>query len=218
MTDSNDTTNELDSYGVWVKQPSKTSYAQKSDTASSAENAGDFNIDADLPDFPDQEDTTLTTEELSNITDTIAEAPTPSEQEASTEEVSLDDFLDSGFSEPKEADAKPAEDEPASSENEDVSLDDFLDSGFSSAEKQPEEIPDEKPLDIDLSFSSDAPSAASDTPEEHSSADSVTDLSETVDLSSFNEPSVTDVSAPSAPSSDTASVSDFDDMFRSEEH
>src|SRR5574344_411852 len=181
MTDSNDTTNELDSYGVWVKQPSKTSSAQKSDTASSAENAGDFNIDADLPDFPDQEDTTLTTEELSNITDTIADTSAPSEQNAASEEVSLDDFLDSGFSEP--ADTKPAAEESASSENEDVSLDDFLDSGFSSSEKQPEEIPDDKPLDIDLSFNSDA--SASNTAEEQPAADTAADLSESVDLSSF---------------------------------
>ena len=209
MTDSNDTTNELDSYGVWVKQPSKTSSAQKSDTASSAENAGDFNIDADLPDFPDQEDTTLTTEELSNITDTIADTSAPSEQNAASEEVSLDDFLDSGFSEP--ADTKPAAEESASSENEDVSLDDFLDSGFSSSEKQPEEIPDDKPLDIDLSFNSDA--SASNTAEEQPAADTAADLSESVDLSSFNEPSAADSDAPSVPSSDTASVSDFDDMF-----
>jgi pilus assembly protein FimV len=213
MTDSTDTTNELDSYGVWVKRPSKAPSAQKSDTASSAEKAGDFNLDADLPDFPDQEDTTLTTEELSNITDTIAETPSPSGKETSSEEVSLDDFLDSGFSEPKETDTKPAAEEPASSENEDVSLDDFLDSGFSSAEKQPEELPDEKPLDIDLSFSSDAPSAASDTAEEQPAADTATDLSESVDLSSFDEPAVTDASAPAAPASDTSPASDFDDMF-----
>lgn len=230
MTDSTDNnTNELDSYGVWVKRPSKAS----SDETPANNDAESFNLDADLPDFSEidissvasdisadtedklQDDTTLSTEELSDITDTIntSEIPeTPAQTETEVpeklDEVSLEDFLDEGFSDPgassasgHDSDAK--EESPAASgESEDISLDDFLDSDFSAdePEKQDKE-PDEAPLDIDLSFSSDEPSAES--PESL--------LSET-ESADFNIPSEQEKSSEDT---DTIGSDNFDDMFSS---
>ena len=45
MSDSTDTTKELDNYGVWVKTPPKD--------ASQTSEESDFQLDTDLPDFSD---------------------------------------------------------------------------------------------------------------------------------------------------------------------
>ncbi|HAH63703.1 MAG TPA: hypothetical protein DCL73_16580 [Treponema sp.] len=231
MTDSTDNnTNELDSYGVWVKRPSKA----PSDETPVNNDAESFNLDADLPDFSEidissvasdissdtedklQDDTTLSTEELSDITDAIN---TPEEPETSAEgglpekidEVSLEDFLDEGFSDPG---AKPAaaQDSPekdeapaAAGESEDISLDDFLDSDFSADEPEKDDkAPDETPLDIDLSFSSDEPAAET--------AESVLNETESVDASDFITPSEEEKTSED---SDTTGSDAFDDMFSS---
>ena len=73
-----DNKNELDSYGVWVKK-SPESDSQKS------ESIDDFNFDVDLPDF-------------SEINSSVNEQ---AQSDASAvEDVSIEDFLDNGFSEP----------------------------------------------------------------------------------------------------------------------
>ena len=87
-----------------------------------------------------------------------------SSDEEGEQEISLDDFMDSGFSDESvasgnngfAADAVPA----PSGESEEVSLDDFVDmSEFGVTEEAPkkeETIQDEKPLDMDISFDSSA--------------------------------------------------------------
>lgn len=116
MSDSKDT-NELDSYGVWVKTPPKTV-----DSSDTTQNSSDtFSFDTDLPDFSDLDvvdsssadsdydnaDTALSTEELFNITNDVEntddfsspagtespELPTASNGE---EEISLDEFIEGG--------------------------------------------------------------------------------------------------------------------------
>lgn len=116
MSDSKDT-NELDSYGVWVKTPPKT--VNSSDTTQNSSDT--FSFDTDLPDFSDLDvvdsssadsdydnaDTALSTEELFNITNDVEntddfsspagtespELPTASNGE---EEISLDEFIEGG--------------------------------------------------------------------------------------------------------------------------
>ena len=73
-----DNKNELDSYGVWVKKAPESG-SQKS------ESIDDFNFDVELPDF--SEINSPANEQAQN--DTVA-----------LEDVSIDDFLDNGFSEP----------------------------------------------------------------------------------------------------------------------
>ncbi|MCR5172391.1 MAG: hypothetical protein K6B73_05960 [Treponema sp.] len=150
-----DKTNELDSYGVWVKTPPKTIDSSTDSTASQEDS---FNIDTDLPDFSDldviddtanmadaydNDDTALSAEELSAITqstsgetnvfeDTPAETP-ESETEAADavtdeeavlsgqeEEISLDEFITDGVFETgpdedkiREKEAAKAEEAPA---------------------------------------------------------------------------------------------------------
>ncbi|MFA6855687.1 MAG: hypothetical protein WCR31_00630 [Treponema sp.] len=235
MSDSTDTTNELDSYGVWVKQPLKTPSDEvpvndtdkKSDIINSDANLGDFSeidissiatdISADTADKL-QDDTTLTTEELSGITNAIdtSEIPQPSvntdipedqNQSGKIDEVSLEDFLDEGFSDNNESSA-PAENSAdkekvssPSSESEDISLDDFLDSDFSTTETASQEKePDEAPLDINLSFSDDKP--------EEEAVNSL----ESEDAVDFDSSDISEKSP-----EDTASIDadNLDDMFNS---
>lgn len=253
MTDSTDKTNELDSYGVWVKSP-----GQNADTKNAAD---DFNIDADLPDFSEidtgsniseaenasagkevtsddfnfsdavspeapsdsvntvQNDTTLTSAELTNIAEGVSESPASEETKTADTipdgEVSLDDFMDEGFSEPPASSAAaastPAAHEektsespaPAGNETESVSLDDFMDSDFSapSQEEKPSETApaEDEPLDIDLSFQ-DSPVQTEEIPVEDISAQEET-------------PSVQEASPVEAKSSDSIDADNFDDMF-----
>ena len=230
MSKSDDNTNELESYGVWVKNSAGEDAAPKAEATDTSDelNLDDGNLD--LPDFDDsdfsdmfkddpqteeaaddfgsEDDTTLSIDELANITDSVAVeqveaegedisdddfaigADTPAETteepaaEPETEEVSfdideadnsdsgeeeelsLDDFMDEGFSDESvaagnngyEAGAEPA---AASSETEELSLDDFMDGdSFESAPETPkeEEIEDEAPLDMDINFDDSADS------------------------------------------------------------
>ena len=79
------------------------------------------------------------------------------------EEISLDDFMDNGFSDESVASGNngfAADAGPAAAASEEVSLDDFVDmSEFGVSEEAPkkeEAIADEKPLDMDISFDSSA--------------------------------------------------------------
>ena len=83
--------------------------------------------------------------------------------EGGEEEISLDDFMDSGFSSDapaSESSGLTADAAPSASDSEEVSLDDFVDmSEFGIEEEAPkkeEQIADEKPLDMDISFDSSA--------------------------------------------------------------
>ena len=115
-------------------------------------------------------DTEIPTEEVTDFnTEISTEAATDSSDEISTEdeEISLDDFMDEGFSDESVASGNNGF-EPgagpsvaaASSETEELSLDDFMDGdSFDSAPEaaKPEEtIEDETPLDMDISFDDSA--------------------------------------------------------------
>ena len=104
------------------------------------------------------EDTSV--EEM-NIEDFGVESTEPSE--GGEEEISLDDFMDSGFSDESVASGNngfAADAAPSSDATEEVSLDDFVDmSEFGVSEDAPkkeETIVDEKPLDMNISFDSSA--------------------------------------------------------------
>ena len=247
MSDTTENTNELDSYGVWVKnnnqedQTDDLNFAEsldlpdfeESDSIEDSDFSDMFKEDDTLNlDSASDDDTTLTDDELMNITagdgiqieetsaeentdiddisfdsleensvsdadlsgfddveieDTSSaveepEAETPSEEPAieemdlgdfgvdssessdgDEEEISLDDFMDSGFSDESVASGNngfAADAAPASGDREEVSLDDFVDmSEFGMEEETPkkeETITDEKPLDMDISFDSSA--------------------------------------------------------------
>ena len=175
MSDS-DKTNELDNYGVWVKKPPRTVSSENgednTDTIS--------DIDNDLPDFaaidvvddptigadPNADDTTLSADELANITGSFEEAaPAPEAAESSggsgeTEEISLDEFIEGGVFEGDD-DATPASSEsPASAApqaEESVSADEFMESSDITVSDAPtvsesSALSDDGPIDIDLSF------------------------------------------------------------------
>ena len=232
MSKSDDNTNELESYGVWVKNPAGNS----ENTETPADTSDELNLDdggLDLPDFDDsdfsdmfkdepqetetslqddfgsEDDTTLSTDELANITDGFeveqVDAPaegeeldlgdfdisdTPSEESLVTEEtsvdvespaeddsleissdgdeeISLDDFMDGGFSDESVASGNNGYEPGAepSSDTEELSLDDFMDGdSFESSEspKETETIEDEAPLDMDISFDDSADTVATE--------------------------------------------------------
>ncbi len=319
MSKSDDNTNELESYGVWVKN----STGNSDNTETPADPSDELNLDAgglDLPDFDDsdfsdmfkeepqgadagslddfgsEDDTTLSTDELANITDGFeveqvdapgetddldlgdfdlpdtseaasddisfdteeSEAPVFEETEAPAveetteetsvddfnfdidepetsteetavetedateefsvdsdgdEEISLDDFMDGGFSDESvaagnngyEAGAEPA---AASSDTEELSLDDFMDGdSFDSAPaeaKEAEVIEDEAPLDMDISFDD--------------SADSVeTEDNVSLDISADDDDADYDTEESEEIETEEVSMDDFGSSFTAEE-
>ncbi len=121
MSDSKDT-NELDSYGVWVKTPPKT--VDSSNENNTTENLDEFNLDTELPDFSDLDvvdnsqsmdydnnDTALSADELSAIAgvtsdlgeeesvqeEKIEETAPAESSESGEEEISLDEFIEGGI-------------------------------------------------------------------------------------------------------------------------
>ena len=327
MSKSDDNTNELESYGVWVKN----STGNSDNTETPADPSDELNLDAgglDLPDFDDsdfsdmfkeepqnadsgamddfgsEDDTTLSTDELANITDGFeveqVDAPgetddldlgdfdlpdstesqaaetesevefepetetetevteddssdisfdteisdsdsedlsfdfedastetesTDTEETAATddseevefgedEEISLDDFMDGGFSDESvaagnngyEAGAEPAA-APSSSDTEELSLDDFMDGdSFDSAPeaaKEAEQIEDEAPLDMDISFDD--------------SADSIeTEDNVSLDISSDDDDQFEDTDTEEV-ETEEVSLDDFGSSFTAEE-
>lgn len=278
MGKSDDITNELESYGVWVKQPSDSetqSPAEENsfdlpdveEPAEGFENS-DFS-DMFKDDFGNDDDTTLSTDELANITGTAdvsieqVDAPdtsddasdfampdtavntateditfeplnadetisdntqevtfdepaeevseTPAEDVTdsfgSDEEVSLDDFMDGGFSDDSVASGnngyepgkEPKNEVPVSTETEELSLDDFIDGDFESApeEAKTEEIDEDvQPLDMDLTFDDSADAIETienfDITEAISDEDDAEENTETVDTNETEEVSIDD--------------------------
>ena len=304
MSKSDDNTNELESYGVWVKN----STGNSDNTETPADPSDELNLDAgglDLPDFDDsdfsdmfkeepqgadaaamddfgnEDDTTLSTDELANITDGFeveqveapeendsldlgdfdisdtsepaseetseevsfdeiedTESPALNETEVSTEEsglddfnfdvdessstenessgdeeISLDDFMDGGFSDESVAAGNNgyepgAEPSAASSETEELSLDDFMDGdSFESAPETPKEteiIEDEAPLDMDISFDDSA-----DTVE--------TEDNVSLDISSDDDDTDYDTEESESIETEEVSMEDFGSSFTAEE-
>lgn len=201
MSRADDNANDLESYGVWVKN-SKSSENDSQPSDDSLESLPDFD-DADFSDMF-KDDSQFSTESAGNPTDSADDIPGPAKKSddlpdfqeitaddfsfdasdnapqnekpddseeiafGEDEEISLDDFMDGGFSDESvaagnngfepgkgpDAAAKPGE-------TEELSLDDFMDGDFSvavpeEAQKAQEEIIDEKPLEMDITFDDSA--------------------------------------------------------------
>lgn len=146
---------------------------------------------------PDEE-TTEESEEISLDafdfeTESTEETVSDSDESLADEEISLDDFMDEGFSDESvaagnngyEPGANPSE---SSGSSEEVSLDDFLDGGFESEkEKQQEEVVDEKPLEMNLSFDDSAETVET---EDNFSIDSENDYDDEIE-SAYAEEEIT---------------------------
>jgi len=198
-----DKTNELDSYGVWVKTPPKTI---DSSTDSTATQEDTFNIDTDLPDFSDldviddsanmadaydNDDTALSAEELSAITQSTS-------GEANVFE---DASEETPVTEPEVTDTPSDEEAVLSGQEEEISLDEFITDGV--FETGPDE---DKIREKEAAKAAESP-AAEESAEEEVSLDTFgaedTNVSETPD--SLDEPVITE--------EEPAAQSGSDDIF-----
>ena len=140
MSDSTDTTKELDNYGVWVKTPPKD--------ASQTSEGSDFQLDTDLPDFSDLDmNTSASAADASaepSISedfnfDSLPEDSVVNETPVSvTEEPDFSDITDSGTSEEDSVKSDLTDDvtgfeevsfdsnEISSDSSEELSIDDFM--------------------------------------------------------------------------------------------
>lgn len=201
MSRADDSANDLESYGVWVKN-SKSSENDSQPSDDSLESLPDFD-DADFSDMF-KDDSQFSTESAGNPTDSADDIPGPAKKSddlpdfqeitaddfsfdasdnapqnekpddseeiafGEDEEISLDDFMDGGFSDESVAAGnngfEPGKGPDATAqpgETEELSLDDFMDGDFSvavpeEAQKAQEEIIDEKPLEMDITFDDSA--------------------------------------------------------------
>ena len=115
MSNSTDDTKELDSYGVWVKR--------------APQDASEEALDLDLPDFSDFQETADQTGIIEEQNDN--EVPVADQDSSATDEngeISIDDFVTDGFTDPNEAYA-PSSPNPPEQDGE-ISLDDFMEGGF----------------------------------------------------------------------------------------
>ena len=220
MSDS-DKTKELDNYGVWVKKPPRTvSSEDNSDLDSGMEN--------DIPDFSDtdsitsdQEDSTLSTDELANIAN--MSAPAPAESSGETEEISLDEFIDGGvFDDPNPGaeNTSPTESTPAESETSSSDEQVFQDDSVTITDAAPSEvnitdtpaISDDGPIDIDLSFDDSMSTPANGNTGSSAPVKEVAG-SEEVDLSDFGvdfgDSSSSSDASPSSDGTESVDLSDF---------
>ena len=197
--------NELDSYGVWVKKPPRSADSGDEQTQETAESP-DFDIDfgttqQNSPDAGDDdpEDSSLSTDELAALTNTldITEEPgdpaAPEGNSDSMEEISLDEF---GFTDESddEEDAQPqesADDNGTAAEGSEITITDNT-----------EGIADNDTMDINLTFDDGQPE-----PEQPKDDEAGT---ENIDLSEFG------FSDSDEGAGDTSDV-DVTDMFMDDE-
>lgn len=212
MSDSTEDLKNIDSYGVWVKRPPQDAEGITEEMSEPAVNADEVSIDEpvipeDLSfDTLNDNDSTLSDEEVSDITSGVSEPEAESaddffkdelpdfgdtensaeekheNEESEDSEISLDNFIgEEGFDDPNKAfepktDATetPAADAPSFDDGE-LSLDDFMDGDFSdsgassggsgsdeislddffdndSQNDKEDDVSNDEPLDIDLSF------------------------------------------------------------------
>lgn len=154
MSNSTDDTKELDSYGVWVKR--------------APQDASEEALDLDLPDFSDFQETADQTGIIEKQNDN--EVPVADQDSSATDEngeISIDDFVTDGFTDPNEAYA-PSSPNPPEQDGE-LSLDDFMEGGFEapsegSTDSESASESDEVSLDdfLDGDFSDDAGASSSD--------------------------------------------------------
>ena len=154
MSNSTDDAKELDSYGVWVKR--------------APQDASEEALDLDLPDFSDFQETADQTGIIEEQNDN--EVPVADQDSSVTDEngeISIDDFVTDGFTDPNEAYA-PSSPNPPEQDGE-ISLDDFMEGGFEapsegSTDSESASESDEVSLDdfLDGDFSDDAGASSSD--------------------------------------------------------
>ena len=154
MSNSTDDTKELDSYGVWVKR--------------APQDASEEALDLDLPDFSDFQETADQTGIIEEQNDN--EVPVADQDSSVTDEngeISIDDFVTDGFTDPNEAYA-PSSPNPPEQDGE-LSLDDFMEGGFEapsegSTNSESASESDEVSLDdfLDGDFSDGAGASSSD--------------------------------------------------------
>ena len=154
MSNSTDDTKELDSYGVWVKR--------------APQDASEEALDLDLPDFSDFQETADQTGIIEEQNDN--EVPVADQDSSVTDEngeISIDDFVTDGFTDPNEAYA-PSSPNPPEQDGE-ISLDDFMEGGFEapsegSTNSESASESDEVSLDdfLDGDFSDGAGASSSD--------------------------------------------------------
>ena len=144
MGDATENTDELDSYGVWVKRPPQDSSEETIIPETEAETeipeVVNESEDFDMPDFgeiPDTDDSSTEEQEvdLSEFGDFSSDSEDSNSSQAVTsaiEEISLDEFGD--FSSGPEEASEKTPDNAISSETEEIDLNDFLDESSSSGD------------------------------------------------------------------------------------
>ena len=187
MSDSKET-NELDSYGVWVKTPPKT--VDSSETSVNSDDV--FNFDTDLPDFSDLDvidepsdfsasdnsDDALSAEDLAGLEteNKVSDSPVSNTEE----EISLDEFIEGGVFE-----TGPDEDKIKEKEAEKAAAQTGQETDFASQPEISKETAAEDDFSVAADLETETPEDAFDSDNSESASD---DDIFNVDLS-FDEPS-----------------------------
>lgn len=153
-------TNELDSYGVWVKRPPQDSNEDTIIPETEEKTSNIIEEDFDLPDFSDIPEP-IESDELKDNPFTEEESKNDDGNIGLSSDISLDDFLDDsasgmpGSSESTEEIDLDSFVGDSSGSSEEISLDDFLDGddfGSSSSSEKEDDVANDEALDISLNF------------------------------------------------------------------
>ena len=160
MDNPTENTNELDSYGVWVKRPPQDSNEDTIIPETEEKTSNIIDEDFDLPDFSDIPEP-IESDELKDNPFTEEESKNDDGNIELSSDISLDDFLDdsasgmpgsSGSTEEIDLDSFVGD---SSGSSEEISLDDFLDGddfGSSSSSEKEDDVANDEALDISLNF------------------------------------------------------------------
>ena len=144
-----------------------------SDDSLSLDDSLSFDDSLSLDDEPISDDSlSLDDTPVSDDSFSLDDTPVTEETSSEDEEISLDDFMDGGFSDESVAAGNNGYEPgapnspsaiPTTSNSEEISLDDFIDGGFDVDKEKEEEIIDEKPLEMDITFDSSADTVKTET-------------------------------------------------------
>lgn len=160
MDNPTENTNELDSYGVWVKRPPQDSNEDTIIPETEEKTSDIIEEDFDLPDFSDIPEP-IESDELKDNPFTEEESKNDDGNIELSSDISLDDFLDDsvsgmpGSSESTEEIDLDSFVGDSSGSSEEISLDDFLDGddfGSSSSSEKEDDVANDEALDISLNF------------------------------------------------------------------
>lgn len=160
MDNPTENTNELDSYGVWVKRPPQDSNEDTIIPETEEKTSNIIEEDFDLPDFSDIPEP-IESDELKDNPFTEEESKNDDGNIELSSDISLDDFLDDsvsgmpGSSESTEEIDLDSFVGDSSGSSEEISLDDFLDGddfGSSSSSGKEDDVANDEALDISLNF------------------------------------------------------------------